>query len=282
MAFKFLSQEAVKNIVRNKSSFFLSSSVSAACLLLFSIFLVLTVNIYRVKSVVEDRIEISAFLADNADQNELMDKISQLDGVRQVQYVSKDDALKELRADLGDNSNILDILQRNPLPASLRIKITPGYKLPTKLSELEQKVMLLKGVRETWSGREMLIKLQNVLRIVTGFDVGILIIVFLSVIFIVSRTVEATILARAREIEIMKLVGATNTMVKFPFYIEGICHGLLGSLISFLITIVLFNLTSSIVPSLHIPYMVLLVFNVFWGSVLGIGGSYIALSHVLK
>jgi cell division transport system permease protein len=282
MAFKFLSQEAFKNITRNKSSFFLSSGVSAACLLLFTIFVVLTINIYRIKSTVEDRIEISAFLTDDADQIELTDKITQLDGVKQVQYISKDDALKELRTDLGENSNILDILQRNPLPASLRIKINPDYKLPTKLGELEQKISLLKGIRETWSGKDVIIKLHNIISVVTGFDIGILLIVFISVIFIVSRTVEATILARAREIEIMKLVGATSAMVKFPFYVEGFFHGLLGSIVSFLITVIIFYFISSLVPFLQMPYLLILVFNIFWGSILGIGGSYIALSRILK
>lgn len=282
MAIKFLSQEAFKNITRNKSTFFLSSGVSAACLLLFTIFLVLTINIYRIKATVEDRIEISAFLTDNADQIELTDKIMQLDGVKQVQYISKDDALKELRTDLGENSNILDILQSNPLPASLRIKINPDYKLPTKLGELEQKISLLKGIRETWSGKDIILRLHNIISVVTGFDIGILLIVFISVIFIVSRTVEATILARAREIEIMKLVGATSAMVKFPFYVEGFFHGLLGSIVSFLITVIIFYFISSFVPFLQMPYLLILVFNIFWGSILGIGGSYIALSRILK
>ncbi len=282
MAFKFLSQEAIKNITRNKSSFFLSTGVSAACLLLFSIFLILTFNIYQVKRHVEDRIEIYAFLNDDANQEDLIEKILQINGVRQVQYISKDEALAELRTDLAENADLLDILQRNPLPASLRIKLDPNYKLPSKLSELEEKIQLLKGIREIWSGKEMIIQLQKIIRIVIGFDIGILLIVFLSVIFIVSRTVEATIIAKATEIEIMRLIGATSTMVKFPFYIEGLFHGLLGSIISFAVTAIIFYFVTTIVPSLHLPYLSLLVFNLFWGSILGIGGSHIALSRVLK
>jgi cell division transport system permease protein len=282
MAFKYLSQEAIKNIVRNKSSFFLSAGVSAACLLLFSIFLILTINIYQTKNYIEDRIEIYAFLTEDANSAELTEKISQINGVRQVQYVSKDEALAELRSDLGDNADLLDILQRNPLPASLRIKLDPNYKLPLKLSELEEKIQLLKGIRETWSGKDMLIRLQTIMRIIIGFDIGILLIVFLSVIFIVSRTVEAAIISKAREIEIMRLVGATSAMVKFPFYIEGLLHGLLGSIISFIVTAVIFYFVATVVPSLQIPYFSLLIFNIFWGCILGIGGSYIALSRVLK
>jgi len=120
------------------------------------------------------------------------------------------------------------------------------------------------------------------MNIIIGFDIGILLIVFLSVIFIVSRTVEATIIAKAREIEIMRLVGATSKMVKFPFYIEGLLHGLLGSIISFIATAIIFYFVTLIIPSMNLPYFSLFIFNIFWGCILSIGGSYIALSHVLK
>lgn len=282
MVFKFLSQEAIKNVTRNKSSFLLSTGVSAACLLLLSIFIILTLNVYRVKNYIAERIEIRAFLNNDVNQEDLSEKILQINGVRQVQYVSKDEALAELRTDLAEHADLLDILQRNPLPASLRIKLDPNYKLSSKLSELEEKIQLLKGIRETWSGKELLFKLQNIMNIIIGFDIGILLIVFLSVIFIVSRTVEATIIAKAREIEIMRLVGATSKMVKFPFYIEGLLHGLLGSIISFIATAIIFYFVTSIIPSMNLPYFSLFIFNIFWGCILGIGGSYIALSHVLK
>jgi len=282
MALNFLAQEAVKNVTRNKSSFFLSAGVSAACLLLLSIFLIITFNIYRAKNFIEDKIEIYAFLDENVNEQELIDNISQITGIKQVQYVTKDEALSQLRSDLGDNADLLDILQRNPLPASLRIKLDPNYRLPTRLGELEDKIKLLKGIREIWSGKDMLIQIQKIIKVIVGFDIGILLIVFLSVIFIVSRTVEATIVAKAREIEIMRLVGATSAMVKFPFYVEGLFHGVLGSLISFVVTAIIFYFVRSIVPSLFVPFFMLAIFNLFWGSLLGIGGSYIALSRVLK
>jgi len=282
MVFKFLLQEAIKNVTRNKSSFLLSTGVSAACLLLLSIFIILTLNVYRVKNYIAERIEIHAFLNNDVNQEDLSAKILQINGVRQVQYVSKDEALAELRTDLAEHADLLDILQRNPLPASLRIKLDPNYKLSSKLSELEEKIQLLKGIQETWSGKELLFKLQNIMNIIIGFDIGILLIVFLSVIFIVSRTVEATIIAKAREIEIMRLVGATSKMVKFPFYIEGLLHGLLGSIISFIATAIIFYFVTLIIPSMNLPYFSLFIFNIFWGCILSIGGSYIALSHVLK
>ncbi|MCX7785885.1 MAG: permease-like cell division protein FtsX [candidate division WOR-3 bacterium] len=282
MATKFLIQEGIRNILRNKSAFILSASVSAICLLLLSIFLVLTVNILRAKNYFEERIEIYAFLYDNADANDLINKISLLSGVRQVQYVSKAQALKELKNDLGDNAQLLDILGHNPLPAGLRIQIEPNYKLASRLSELEEKIRLLRGVRETWSGKDILVRLQRIIRIIIGLDAGILLIVFIAVVFIISRTVESTILARSREIEIMRLVGASSNMVKFPFYIEGLSHGLLGSIISFIIMIILFYIVAIEVPMLSLPIFSLLIFNVIAGSFLGLSGSYIALSHVLK
>lgn len=282
MVFNFLFREGIKNILRNKASFFLSVSVSAVCLLLLSIFLLLTINIFRTKNSIEERIEIYTFLTDDADKDKLIDKISQINGVKQIKYVSKEAALEELRADLAENKSLIDILQRNPLPASLRIQVTAGYKLPTKLAEIEEKIRLLKGIREIWSGKDLLSKLQKYLQIITMFDIGILMTVLIAVIFIISRTVEATIVSKAREIEIMRLVGASSSMVKFPFYIEGFIHGLLGSIVSFIIVVIIFYFVSTAVPLFYAPYFSILIFSIIFGAGLGIGGSYIALSRVLK
>lgn len=236
----------------------------------------------RVKTYFEERIEIYAFLDNNADTDNLIDKVGQLTGVKAVKYVSKDQAWSDLKADLADNAALLDILERNPLPASLRIQIDPNYKLSGKLAELEEKIKLLKGIEETWSGQDLLIRLQKIIRAIIGFDIAIVVIVFFSIIFIVSRTVEATILARAREIEIMKLVGASSNMVKFPFYIEGFFHGFLGAIIAFIISSVMFMFAIRQFPMLYLPFFSILILNLFIGTVFGLGGSYIALSRVLK
>ena len=282
MAISYLFQESLKNILRNKSSFFLSAGVSSACLILLSIFLVLTLNISRVKNYIEDRVEIYAFLNDDANIDNLIEKIGQITGVKQIKYVSKDEAFRELRNDLEENSSLLDILERNPLPASLRIQLDASYKLATKLSDVESKVQLLKGIKETWSGKELLNKLQRYLKIITFFDIGILLITFLSVIFIVSRTVEAAIVAKAREIEIMRLVGASTAMVEFPFYVEGFLHGVFGSILSLIVSVIIFYFSSTEIPAFHLPFFTLLIFNIVFGGTLGLAGSYIALSRILQ
>ncbi|MEO0083715.1 MAG: permease-like cell division protein FtsX [candidate division WOR-3 bacterium] len=282
MAFSYLTREAFKNINRNKASFLLSVGVVTACFLLLSIFLIITYNVYQAKSYLENRIEIYAFLDDDANVDNLTESILQINGIREVQYVSKAQALLELRADLGENADLLDILHTNPLPASFRIKLEPNYKLANKLTEIEQKLQLLKGVKEVWSGKDLIVKLQKIVRLIISLDIGILLIVFISVIFIVSRTVEATIFAKAREIEIMRLVGATKSVIKFPFYIEGFFHGLFGSILATIITVIIFSLVRTITPALSLPYNALTLFNIFWGMLLGIGGSYLAFSRILK
>lgn len=282
MAINFLIKEGIKNIDRNKTSFFLSVGVSAACLLLLSLFLLLTNNLFRAKQQIEDKFEIYAFLTNEANVQNLLEQIALINGVKQVTYVSKEQALSELKNDLAEYASILDIIDRNPLPASFRIKIDPAYQLSKRLGELEEKISLLSGIKEIWSGKELLIRIQKIIRTVIGFDIAILIIVFLSIIFIVSRTVEATIVAKAREIEIMKLVGASNFMVRFPFYVEGFLHGIFGGLIAFLITIIIYLFASAQFPMLHFPWFLIFIFNILFSGFLGIGGSYLALSHVLN
>jgi cell division transport system permease protein len=282
MALKFLFNEGLKNIFRNKSSFFLSVGVSTACLLLLSLFIMLTTNLLRAKNQIEEKFEIYAFLTNDADANDLMEKISTINGVRQVTYVSKDEALTELKTDLAENAGILDILERNPLPASIRIKIEPHYQLSTRLDELEQKIQILKGIKETWSGQDLLIRIEKIIRTVIGFDIGILVIVFFAIIFIVSRTVEATIVSKAREIEIMKLVGASNTMVRFPFYVEGFLHGLFGGIIAIICTVIIYLFAASQFPLLYFPWLMLVLINLVFGGLLGVAGSYLALTRILK
>ncbi|MEO0083733.1 MAG: hypothetical protein ABIK33_05080, partial [candidate division WOR-3 bacterium] len=88
MAFSYLTQEAFKNINRNKASFLLSVGVVTACFLLLSIFLIITYNVYQAKSYLENRIEIYAFLDDDTNVDNLTESILQINGIREVQYVS--------------------------------------------------------------------------------------------------------------------------------------------------------------------------------------------------
>jgi cell division transport system permease protein len=180
----FVVKESTRNLIRNRGSFFLATLVQAICLLLFSIFLVITINLSRVVSIAQKRIEVYAFLDDQSDKQSLIENIKLLRGVADVRYVSKEQALAELKNDLGENASLADALETNPLPASLRIQLETGSKNLSNLEKIEQKISIMPGIKEVWSGKEILLRLDKAIRLVLGLDFALLIIVSLSVLFI--------------------------------------------------------------------------------------------------
>jgi len=275
----FVVQESTRNLIRNRGSFFLATIVQAICLLLFSIFVILTFNLSKIVSIAQKRIEVYAFLDDEADKPNLIENIKLLRGVTDVRYVSKEQALVELKEDLGENASVVDALGANPLPASLRIQLETGSKNLENLEKIEQKISLMPGIKEVWSGKDILRRLDKAIRLVLGLDLALLIIVALSVIFISFQTIEATILIRSREIEIMRLVGATEGTVRAPFHLEGIVQGVVGGIVASILVAVFYYFISVQFPIPAFSYPLIFTINILFGAFLGLLGSNIALSR---
>lgn len=274
----FIIQESWRNFSRNRGSFFLATIVQAICLLLFAIFVLISLNLSRIVAMAQKRIEVYAFLDEKVDKEKLIENIKLLRGVADVRYVSKEQALVELRQDLGENAALVDVLETNPLPASLRIQLEPGSRNLANLEKIEEKISIMSGVREVWSGKDILRRLDKVLRLVIGLTVALLIIIAISIIFISFQTVEATILLRSREIEIMRLVGATEATVRAPFQLEGVGQGIIGGIIASLLVTILYYFMANQLPLPNFPYAIVYAINILFGCLLGLIGSYIALN----
>lgn len=276
----YIIQEAFRSISRNRGSFILAATVQAICLVLLSVFIILTSNLVRLSAAASRRIELYAFVGDQADPTLLVQRIGSLDGVAQARYVSKDEALTELRADLGPDSGLVDALDENPLPASVRVTVGSGYASLTELSSLEQKITLIPGVTEVWSGKELVERLERITRTVMFLDIGLLVIVFCAVLFIAFQTVESSIASRQHEIQIMELVGATGATVRLPFIIEGTIQGALGGAAAFVLAVVFQRLTAIVIPSTALPTAIVLLVDLGLGALSGVTGSLIALNRI--
>jgi len=277
----YILQEALRSISRNRGSFILAATVQAICLVLLSVFIILTWNLVRLSETASRRIELYAFVNDQADPTLLLDRIGSLDGVAQARYVSKDEALVELRTDLGPDSNLVSALDDNPLPPSVRITVRSGFASLTELGSLEQKVLLIPGVTEVWSGKETVERLERITRTVTFLDVGILIIVLCAALFIAFQTVESSIASRRHEIRIMELVGATGTTVRLPFVIEGTAQGILGGAAAFVLAVVFHRLTTVVIPASALPTGLVLLADLGLGALSGTTGALIALNRMM-
>jgi cell division transport system permease protein len=282
MALSNILRESMRGVRRHHSAFLMSVSVQGICLVLFTLFGVITINLFSLLKTARDRVEVYAFITDDASPDDLATSLKLVAGIHDVRYVSKDEALVELKRDLGESSSIVDALGHNPLPASLRIKLAPGYTAPRNLEEVEHKISIMPGVKEVWSGRELLAKLERIFSTALVLDIALLIVIGLAVVFIIFQSVESVIATRNREIEVMRLVGATDGMIRGPFYWEGILQGAAGGLIAFVLSLVLYQVAITQIPQPIFPVLGVALFNIGLGALLGYLGADVALGRFVK
>ena len=219
-------------IFRNRGMSLASIFSILAMLLILGMFFVITVNINLFTEVVkQDYDQIEVFLLDDTDKaqaEQLMTQIRTHEGVTDVQYRSKAEALEILKERWGESGYLLDSLGKNPLPASILISV----ESLENAGEVAAYAGTLDGIEDVQYYQETVEKLTKI----TNFlQIGALIIMaFLVVVsvVVVSNTVKLTVFARAKEIRIMKYVGATNWFIRGPFLAEGIIIGMLAALIS--------------------------------------------------
>ena len=219
-------------IFRNRGMSLASIFAIMAMLLILGMFFVITVNINLFTEVVkQDYDQVEVFILDNTSKEQvqdLMTKIGMQDGVTDVEYRNKDEALEILKQRWGESGYLLDSLGKNPLPASILISVDSLENA----GRIAAYASNLKGVDDIQYYQETVDKLTKI----TDFlQIGALIIMaFLVVVsvVVVSNTVKLTVFARAKEIKIMKYVGATNWFIRGPFLAEGVIIGTIAALVS--------------------------------------------------
>lgn len=230
--FGYLIGEGFGNVFKNKKSTGASLMIMCATMIIFGIFLILTENINHFVSEVESAQGIQVFINNDATQqqiDEIEKKLRALDGVSTTVYVSKDDALNQMKEKFGDKKDLLAGYEENNIfPASYIVTLTDL----TKSKEVQNQILGFENIKKITSKDETvstLINLANGIKIVTGI---ILILLVIISIFIIANTIKLTVHARRKEISIMKYVGATNGFIRWPFIVEGMIIGILASSIS--------------------------------------------------
>ena len=264
-----------------------------AMLLILGMFFVITVNINLFTEVVkQDYDQIEVFLLDDTDKaqaEQIMTQIRTHEGVTDVQYRSKAEALEILKERWGESGYLLDSLGKNPLPASILISV----ESLDNAGEVAAYAGTLDGIEDVQYYQETVEKLTKI----TNFlQIGALIIMaFLVVVsvVVVSNTVKLTVFARAKEIRIMKYVGATNWFIRGPFLAEGIIIGMLAALISTgLIALIYKELIAAIgaqvlaivsMPLISTQYMTgnMLIIFLALGMSIGACGSIVSMRKLL-
>jgi cell division transport system permease protein len=215
-----------------------STIIMTVALLMLALFALVTINLRGLAQSFRDEIEIDVFVKEDVPEEDvamLRTRLAALDGVQSVTFVSKDEALEEFRQQLGPDSDLLDVLEENPLPASMRLALRPTHQQSDKLTLLSNYIRELPEVDEVRYGDLWVARLESSIRIFTLLTAIIGGIVVISALFIISNTVRLTVMARARTIEVMRLVGATNAFIRMPFVLEGALQGAVAGGLAILI-----------------------------------------------
>lgn len=215
-----------------------STIIIALSLFIFSMFLTIYLNFQKISERWGRKVRVDVYLVDSIDveqRNFLETKIRELNGVESVEYVSADSALEEFRHMIGGDDELLKELETNPLPASFKVQVKKEYREPFHLKELAEKIKKLTGVEQVRYGAEWVEKFDALLKIFKLLGLAIGAILSLSSLLIISNTIRLTIYSRKEEIEIMRLVGATESFIRIPFYLEGIVQGFTAGIIAMIL-----------------------------------------------
>lgn len=263
----------------------LSAAMIALSLFVIGLFGLVAHNVREVIQRVESRVEVIAYLRDDAEPSSVTiarDQIRGYDEVSDVRYVSRDEALVIAREELDGIDDIFGSLDNNPLPASLEISLHPGQKDAAAVRDVAERLGNYPFVEEVQYGAEWLDKVF-VLRRVAGAATLVLGLGFAVVAaLIIGAAIRMAIFARRDEITIMRLVGATDGFVRRPFVIEGMITGLLGALIALIATWVVYRLLSQAVFELDWLPTAWLTLGIAAGAAVGLLASMIAVRQHLR
>ena len=241
---------------------------------------------------VEQKVEITVFLKTKPDptSDQIAAMQKQIRGwpeVKSCTFVSKEDALARMKDWFKDNPDALEGLTGNPLPASFEIALNDPKTVSSVATRFDGDPI----VDEVHFGQDIANKLFKFTASARNFMLIFIVLLGIVAILLISNTIRLSIFARKREVEIMKLVGATNWFIRWPFIIEGITVGFFGAVTAVALVLVLNNyllgrLKNSLlfltVPLDAVPYVLVTVILLAVGVVIGAAGSALGLRRFLK
>jgi len=292
-SWKYAFKQAFKQAFRNRAMSIASMFSITAMLLILGLFFILVVNVSMVSETAKKQFDtIQVYLLDETTYEQasvMIADLNRMEGVSEATYQSAEEAMDKWKVKWGDNAYLLDGLDENPLPNSIIIKVTDLKEADAIVA----RVKTFDGIEDVKYYKDTVDQLMKITRFIqVGAMVVIVFLVIVSVI-VVSNTVKLTVLAREREISIMKYVGATNWFIRGPFLIEGIFIGILSALISVgIISYIYYKITELIGPEIFIMLSTtmvpgeFLITHLVWiflalGISIGASGSIISMRRFL-
>jgi len=287
----YVVRDGFRGIWRNKMMSIASISTVAISLFLLGVVWLFVANVNNMVFTVESELEINAYIKDDYGREAgqaLVDEILKFDGVAKVTFIPKEEGIRLLESRFGNDADLVGTVgDNNPLPDMIQIKA----KDPDLVPVLAQKLEKLPGIDQVRYGKGMVEKLLKTAEAVERAGYFGLIGISLAAVFLISTSIRLAVFARREEIYIMRLVGATNWYIRWPFLIEGLVIGLLGACLALTILYLGYSkLVSHMAASMSFIPMVVDSHALFimsrnillYGSALGLVGSFLSVFRYLK
>lgn len=262
----------------------LSITTIAFSLFAFGLFGLVAVNIRQALQKVEERVEIRAFVADDTPPEVLVtavDTISRFPEIARVDIISPEQALARAKREMGEFKDVFG--EASFLPASIDVRLKPGFRDPTSVRRVVDRLRTYAFVDDIRYGEEWIAQLYRIRNIAgaTGLVLGL---AFAAVaVIIIGTTIRMAVLARSREIAIMRLVGATDGFVRRPFLLEGFVKGVLGGVLALLLTWVALRLLENYLHFATVFFDArLAVLGILFGAFIGLAGSAVSVGRHLR
>lgn len=260
----------------------LSVTTIAFSLFAFGLFSLVALNIRSALRDVESQVEIRAFVADSTSVDEVgrvMEEIAGYKEVARVEYVSPEQALERARRELGEFKDVFDAAF---LPGSIDIRLREGFRDPTTVKGVVQRLGNYKFIDDVRYGEEWVTKLYRIRTVATVAGVALGLAFAAVAVIIIGATIRMAMMARGREISIMRLVGATDSFIRRPFLIDGFLKGIMGGLLALLLTWMASSLITRTFIRTEFFDLKLAALGVVGGALIGVLGSAFSVSRHLR
>jgi len=287
----YILQESLRSLKRNGWLNLAAAGTTAVSLFILGIAILLVINTNFIAGSWESNVEIMAYLNDGVTGKALTALSTQIQAipeVKDVRFISKDEALSSLEQQFGQNNQLQDSLGgSNPLPDAFQVRTTD----PREVDGVANLLGHLPGVDQVRYGQGVVDKLLELTYWIRLVGLAIVALLGICSIFLIATTIRLTLFARRREIGIMKMVGATDWYVRWPFLLEGVILGATGALLAIALLYLSYRtLASKIMETLpFLPLMnsTLVLLQLFGGllatgAVLGMVGSLISVHRYLQ
>ncbi len=290
---RFYLKKALKDIFSNRFLNAVTIITIALSILIISAAALFFVNASDMFNAWKKGIRIMVYLSPGTSEAQRLDtrfRLVSISGVKQARFISKNDALALMKSRMSRQSSLLDNLRKNPLPDAFEVSLVLSSSSREDIEFLAKRIETLPSVDEVEYGRQWIERFSNFFNLfkITGYALGA--IFFMAAVFISANTIRLMLYSRRDEIEIMRLVGATDGFIKTPFYIEGLIQGLTGALVGLSVLYTAFaalsthfeqNLSSAMASVRFLPPDIC-GYIIFCGVMTGWLGCFFSLKQFMK